>query len=62
MDGVSECIIMGMPMAIGTGLFKLLQRPALASRPTKRPLLFDNDTLHLPLAQLTRRTRAAAAE
>jgi hypothetical protein len=26
MDGVSECIIMGMPMSIGTGLFKLLHR------------------------------------
>ncbi|KAJ3018797.1 hypothetical protein HKX48_002614 [Thoreauomyces humboldtii] len=25
-DGVSECIIMGVPMGIGTGLFKLLRR------------------------------------
>ncbi|KAJ3415502.1 hypothetical protein HDV05_004704 [Chytridiales sp. JEL 0842] len=25
-DGVSECIIMGVPMGIGTGLFKLLSR------------------------------------
>ncbi len=24
--GVSECIIMGIPMSIGTGLFKLLQK------------------------------------
>ena len=25
-EGVSECIIMGTPMPIGTGLFKVLQR------------------------------------
>jgi hypothetical protein len=33
-SGVSECIIMGIPMSIGTGLFKLLHKPkipALAS-------------------------------
>ena len=24
--GVSECIIMGMPMSIGTGIFKLLHK------------------------------------
>ena len=29
MDGVSECIIMGMPMSIGTGLFKLLHKLVL---------------------------------
>lgn len=40
-DGVSECIIMGMPMPIGTGLFKLVQK---ASRPAVLParrLLFE---------------------
>jgi DNA-directed RNA polymerase III subunit RPC1 len=41
-DGVSECIIMGTPMPIGTGLFKLLQRvPRSAKTPTQRSLLFD---------------------
>lgn len=25
-NGVSECIIMGIPMSIGTGLFKLLHK------------------------------------
>lgn len=25
-EGVSECIIMGIPMQIGTGMFKLRQR------------------------------------
>ena len=63
MDGVSECIIMGMPMSIGTGLFKLLQKPSLASRPTKRALLFDNEGFHLPLASLgaAKRTRSGQA-
>ncbi|KAJ3195946.1 hypothetical protein HK101_010539 [Irineochytrium annulatum] len=42
-DGVSECIIMGMPMKIGTGLFQLLNKTKgdmdAVERP--RPLLFD---------------------
>lgn len=33
-DGVSECIIMGVPVPIGTGLFKLLKRATRASSPT----------------------------
>lgn len=41
-DGVSECIIMGMPMTIGTGLFKLLQRTEEVVLPPARPLLFEN--------------------
>jgi DNA-directed RNA polymerase III subunit RPC1 len=41
-DGVSECIIMGMPMPIGTGLFKLLQKYPRPAKPHKqRPLLLD---------------------
>lgn len=32
-SGVSECIIMGIPMTVGTGLFQLLH---------KYPLLSDN--------------------
>ena len=32
-DGVSECIIMGVPVPIGTGLFKLLKRATRASTP-----------------------------
>lgn len=53
MDGVSECIIMGMPMNIGTGLFKLLHRSSNPKPAPKRPLLFDVDGFHLPLAKLT---------
>ena len=46
-DGVSECIIMGTPMPIGTGLFKLLQRfPHSAKTLTQRSLLFDQKEYH----------------
>jgi DNA-directed RNA polymerase III subunit RPC1 len=45
-DGVSECIIMGIPMPIGTGSFRVLQR---VDRPAQLPLktlLFDRPELH----------------
>ncbi|KAH6583663.1 hypothetical protein BASA61_007889 [Batrachochytrium salamandrivorans] len=47
-QGVSECIIMGVPMTIGTGLFKLVQETKQLVK-TKRPLLFDVPKLHKPL-------------
>ena len=37
--GVSECIITGVPMPVGTGLFKLLQRVPRCQLPTSRTLL-----------------------
>jgi DNA-directed RNA polymerase III subunit RPC1 len=41
-NGVSECIIMGIPMGIGTGLFKLLQRAGPSDGVERiRHLLFD---------------------
>ena len=46
-DGVSECIILGMPMNVGTGLFKLLREHPKPKYKT-RQLLFDNPSLHLP--------------
>ncbi|XP_063077819.1 DNA-directed RNA polymerase III subunit RPC1 [Engraulis encrasicolus] len=46
--GVSECIIMGIPMNIGTGLFKLLHRADKDPKPPRRPLLFDNPDFHTP--------------
>merc|ERR1712150_306833 len=46
--GVSECIIMGIPMTIGTGLFKLLHKAEKDPVIKKRPLLFDSPELHLP--------------
>ncbi|MGH0118176.1 UNVERIFIED_CONTAM: hypothetical protein FKN15_045323 [Acipenser sinensis] len=47
--GVSECIIMGIPMNIGTGLFKLLHKADKDPNPPKRPLLFDNSDFHIPI-------------
>lgn len=47
--GVSECIIMGIPMNIGTGLFKLLHKADKDPSPVKRPLLFDCPDFHIPL-------------
>jgi DNA-directed RNA polymerase III subunit RPC1 len=40
--GVSECIIMGIPIPLGTGLFKLLKKATAtlnAERTKPRPLL-----------------------
>lgn len=39
--GVSEQIIMGIPMSIGTGLFKLIHKSLKQQIPSPRPLLFD---------------------
>jgi DNA-directed RNA polymerase III subunit RPC1 len=39
-EGVSECIILGTPMRIGTGLFKLLHRSDTTQTPTPRTPLF----------------------
>ncbi|KAL2911303.1 DNA-directed RNA polymerase III subunit C1 (rpo31) [Polyrhizophydium stewartii] len=47
-QGVSECIIMGVPMTLGTGLFKLVQQTD--QQPKKQmPLLFDSPDFHVPL-------------
>ncbi|XP_072757329.1 DNA-directed RNA polymerase III subunit RPC1-like [Anoplolepis gracilipes] len=54
--GVSESIIMGIPIPVGTGMFKLLQK-ADKNEPRKRELLFDNPQFHKKLhsgKQLTR--------
>lgn len=48
-EGVSECIIMGIPMNIGTGLFKLLHKADKDPDPPKRPLIFDNNEFHISL-------------
>lgn len=52
--GVSECIIMGIPMNIGTGLFKLLHSATKEPNPPRRPLLFDNPDFHVSLGSITR--------
>jgi len=45
--GVSECIIMGIPMSLGTGSFKLLQKPKIPAVASPRTLLFDSPEFHL---------------
>lgn len=45
-DGVSECIIMGIPMPIGTGLFKVLQKVDRPSVLPTKSLLFDRPEHH----------------
>ncbi|XP_071952923.1 DNA-directed RNA polymerase III subunit RPC1-like [Antedon mediterranea] len=46
--GVSECIIMGIPMTIGTGTFKLLHKAERETTTTKRNLVFDVPDFHIP--------------
>ncbi len=41
-EGVSECIIMGQPISVGTGMFKVMQQLRNCDVPLPpRPLLFD---------------------
>ncbi|CAF0881239.1 unnamed protein product [Adineta ricciae] len=47
--GVSECIIMGIPIRIGTGVFQLLYKHPSRGSLTQRELLFDNLDMHQPL-------------
>ncbi|TRY75843.1 hypothetical protein TCAL_12658 [Tigriopus californicus] len=48
-SGVSECIIMGIPMSVGTGLMKLLYKPKPYQLPPRRSLLFPaNGDFHRP--------------
>lgn len=45
-QGVSECIIMGVPMSLGTGMFKLLQHDLVFKNTTPRELIFDVPKFH----------------
>ncbi len=44
-DGVSECIIMGIPVPVGTGLFKLLKRATRPLAPTPVPSVVSKGLL-----------------
>eukprot|EP00117_Sycon_ciliatum_P006945 scpid14118/ scgid10259/ DNA-directed RNA polymerase III subunit RPC1; DNA-directed RNA polymerase III largest subunit; DNA-directed RNA polymerase III subunit A; RNA polymerase III 155 kDa subunit; RNA polymerase III subunit C160 len=46
--GVSECIIMGMPARIGTGLFSLIQVPQKQRALAQRTCIFDQPDYHVP--------------
>ncbi|CAF0829663.1 unnamed protein product [Brachionus calyciflorus] len=50
--GVSECIIMGKPMSLGTGIFKILHNHVKKSQPITRSLLFENPKFHTNQLQL----------
>jgi len=50
-NGVSECIIMGIPIPVGTGSFKLLKKPGKVVLPRTPPLLLDSPTKHLNLVK-----------
>jgi DNA-directed RNA polymerase III subunit RPC1 len=47
-DGVSECIIMGSPMPVGTGLFKVISKQPIdyQSNIKTKELLFDRQEFH----------------
>lgn len=45
-EGVSECIILGVSAPIGTGAFKLIRRSEVEEDPTPKKLLFDVAELH----------------
>jgi DNA-directed RNA polymerase III subunit RPC1 len=41
-NGVSECIIMGIPIPLGTGIFKMLHKTAKPTLPKPPDLLLSN--------------------
>ncbi|CCJ29412.1 unnamed protein product [Pneumocystis jirovecii] len=45
-EGVSECIILGKPAPIGTGLFRLVRRINIEEYPKPKSLLFDNSNFY----------------
>lgn len=47
-DGVSECIITGAPVQLGTGVFKLMHDMKKATAVMKRPPLLLHHSKHLP--------------
>ncbi|KAB7495389.1 DNA-directed RNA polymerase III subunit RPC1 [Armadillidium nasatum] len=49
--GVSDCIIMGKPMNIGTGVFKLLHKHKKVAKPNTLGLIFDHPEYHISLEQ-----------
>ncbi|BFZ57438.1 DNA-directed RNA polymerase III subunit C1 (rpo31) [Savitreella phatthalungensis] len=51
-EGVSECIILGVPAPIGTGAFKVIRlSEQFLDKPRKKPV-FDDPELHVPLASI----------
>ncbi|XP_046612722.1 DNA-directed RNA polymerase III subunit RPC1 isoform X1 [Neodiprion virginianus] len=51
-SGVSESIIVGIPVPVGTGIFKLLHK-AEDSKPERRQLIFDDPQYHKKITKPT---------
>lgn len=49
--GVSECIILGIPIPLGTGLFKLLQQVPKIALPKSEALLLPSSEKRLRLGR-----------
>ncbi|XP_067133403.1 DNA-directed RNA polymerase III subunit RPC1 [Centruroides vittatus] len=47
--GVSESIILGIPMSLGTGFFKLLHKADRNPLPMEKKLIFDSPEFHVPV-------------
>ncbi|KAI0983108.1 hypothetical protein GJ496_005322 [Pomphorhynchus laevis] len=47
--GVSERIILGLPIRLGTGIFDLLSKPAKRASLSKRDLIFDTEEYHVKI-------------
>jgi DNA-directed RNA polymerase III subunit RPC1 len=58
--GVSECIISGVPMRIGTGFFDLMYSGHEKKKSDYEPkaTLFDDDSLHMSFSYEIDRTHA----
>lgn len=50
-DGVSECIIMGIPMPIGTGMFKLLRDPVPQERQKSLQKMGDKEKVPMDMVE-----------
>jgi DNA-directed RNA polymerase III subunit RPC1 len=49
-EGVSECIIMGIPMNVGSGFFRVLQQLRKNDAiPPPKELLFDDPGMHIQI-------------
>ena len=57
--GASECIIMGIPIPLGTGIFKMLHRTSKVALPKTQPTLFPSIDKHLDATALPRYGGAA---
>ena len=60
-EGVSECIIVGAPVPLGTGAFKLIKKNNFAPKPP-RSLLLDSPQFNLPFVSSDTKPQGAEPE